>query len=204
MQERSKSASRLFSMLMRITVEASFSMPGGRLSEKRIDDAMNHLARHYGEVGRERIVDYCVCQVYRLSGFGAGYLLKWKLSHSFGEKAVTRFVTRNVGQKYYEDRWLKSHGLTREKLLRHIEDRSVHPMYKFIYPEYEDITKHRAISSAVGYYICGVSTLLWTPFSEVCRECSKAESCKVRTQKLYPELYRLRVAEYNERESGDE
>lgn len=200
MQEKSKQISRLFVLLVRLTVQSTFIMPGGRLAEKQIDDALDYLSKHYGEVGLERIVDYCVCQVYRISEFGADYLTKWKVSHSFGNKATTRFITRKPGQKYYEDKWLADFRLTREDLLSEIQERSTHPLFKFIYPDYEDATKRRALSSVVGYYICGASTLLWTPFSKVCRSCLKSEACKVRTQKLYPEIYRLRVAEYNRKE----
>ena len=200
MQEKSKCISRLFVLLVRQTVRPTFVMPGGRLAEKQVDDALDYLTKHYCEVGLERIVDYCVCQVYRVSAFGADYLPKWKVSHSFGVKALTRFVTRKPGQKYYEDRWLAGFKLTREDLLREIEDRGVHPLFRFIYPDYEDATKRRALSSEVGYYICGVSTLLWTPFSPVCRACAKAVKCQSRTQKLYPEIYRLRVAEFNGKE----
>lgn len=197
MQEKSKLMSRLFSMLIRLTVQPAFILPGGRLAEKRVDDALNYLSKHYGEVGLERIVDYCICQVYVVSQYGADYLPKWRLSHSFGNKALMRFITRKPGQKYYEDKWLAEYKLTREELSRQIEDRSVHPLYRFVYPDYEDTTKRRALSSVVGYYICGTSTLLWTPFSPICQLCTKVEACKLRTLKLYPEIYRLRVAEFN-------
>lgn len=200
MQSKSNQLSHLFVLLMRITVQSTFAMPGGRLAEKQIDHALDYLTKHYGEVGLERMVDYCVCQVYRVSEFGADYLPRWKVSHSFGVKALTRFVTRKPGQKYYEDKWLARFKQTREDLLHEIEDRSVHPLFRFIYPDYEDSTKRRALSSVVGYYICGASTLLWTPFSKVCQSCTKSEACKIRTQKLYPEIYRLRVAEFNGKE----
>lgn len=200
MQEKSKLISRLFVLLVRLTIQPTFTMPGGRLAEKQIDDALDYLTKHYGEVGLERMVDYCVCQVYRISEFGADYLPRWKVFHSFGVKVLTRFVTRKPGLKYYEDKWLARFKLTREDLLREIEDRSVHPLFRFIYPDYEDATKRRALSTEVGYYICGVSTLLWTPFSSVCRSCVKSKACKVRTKKLYPEIYRLRVAEFKGKE----
>lgn len=200
MQEKSKLTSRLFVLLVRLTVQSTFIMPGGRLAEKQIDDAIDHLTKHYGEVGLERIVDYCVYQVHRISGLGSAYMPRWKLSHSFGTNTAKRFIARKQGQKYYEDKWLSDFRLTRENLLQHIEDRSTHPLFRFIYPDYEDTTKRRALSSVVGYYICGASTLLWTPFSEVCQSCIKSEACKIRTQKLYPEIYRLRVAEYNGKE----
>lgn len=200
MQEKSKCISRLFVLLVRLTIQPTFAMPGGKLAERQIDNALDYLTKHYGEIGLERIVDYNVCQVRQISEYGTDYLPKWKLHHSFGTKALTRFVTRKPGQKYYEDKWLTSFKLTREDLLHEIEDRSVHPLFRFIYPDYEDATKFRALSTEAGYYICGVSTLLWTPFSSVCRACAKAVKCQSRTQKLYPEIYRLRVAEFSGKE----
>lgn len=200
MQEKSKLASRLFVLLVRLTMQSNFMMPGGRLAEKQIDDAIDHLSKHYGEVGLERVVDYCIYQVRRMGRFGSAYMPRWRLSHSFGENAVKRFITRKQGQKYYEEKWLADFRLTREDLFQYIEERSIHPLFRFIYPDYEDATKRRALSSEVGYYICGASTLLWTPFSKVCQSCTKSEACKVRTQKLYPEIYRLRVAEFNGKE----
>lgn len=204
MQENCKLASRLFTVLMRRSVFPAFAFPGGKVAERRMDACLNYLAAHYGMVGLERIVDFCVCQVYAISRFTPEYLLKWKLSHSFGERACVRFVTRKPGQKYYEDRWLKDYGLDREQLQNMIEDRSVHPFYRFIYPSWEDHTKRRAVSTEAGYFICAASTLLWTPFSPVCSSCSLSEACQTRTRHLYPELYRIRVAEYQAKEGGNE
>ena len=148
MQEKSKLASRLFVLLVRLSVQSSFIMPGGRLAEKQIDDAIECLTKHYGEVGLERIVDYCVYQVHRISGFGSAYMPRWRLSHSFGTNTVKRFIARKPGQKYYEDKWLADHRLTREDLLQYIEERSTHPLFRFIYPDYEDATKRREIGRA--------------------------------------------------------
>lgn len=204
MKENSKSMSYLFTVLMRRSVFPGFAFPGGKIAEQRVDACLDYLTLHYGTVGLERIVNFCVCQVYAISGFSPGYLLKWKLSHSFGERACVRFVTRKPGQKYYEDRWLKDCGLDRERLQGIIEDRGVHPFYRFIYPSWEDRTKRRAVSTEAGYFICAASTLLWTPFSLVCRMCRFSDVCQKRTQHLYPELYRIRIAEYQAKEDGNE
>ncbi len=134
MQSNSKLMSRLFTVLMRRTVLPGFVFPGGKVAERRVDACLEYLSLTFGTVGLERIVDFCICQVYAVSRFTPDYLLKWKLSHSFGERACVRFVTRKPGQKYYEDRWLKEHSLTREYLLGLIEDRQVHPYYRFINP----------------------------------------------------------------------
>ena len=130
MQSNSKLMSRLFTVLMRRTVLPGFVFPGGKVAERRVDACLGYLSLTFGTVGLERIVDFCICQVYAVSRFTPDYLLKWKLSHSFGERACVRFVTRKPGQKYYEDRWLKEHSLTREYLLGLIEDRQVHPLYQ--------------------------------------------------------------------------
>lgn len=204
MQSNSKLMSRLFTVLMRRSVFPGFVFPGGKVAERRVDNCLDYLTAHYGMTGLERIVDFCVCQVYTISKFGPDYLLKCKLSHSFGERACVRFVTRKPGQKYYEDRWLGDYGLDREQLQAIIEDRSIHPFYRFIYPSWEDHTKRRAVSTEAGYFICAASTLLWTPFSPVCRLCSSSKECRTRTFRLYPELYRIRVAEYESKEAGYE
>lgn len=73
-------------------------------------------------------------------------------------------------------------------------------MYLFVAPHWEEQTKSRLLSTEVGYYICGSSTLLWSPFSESCGKCTYAEKCRERTAKLYPELLRIRLAEFEERE----
>nr|DAP23305.1 MAG TPA: hypothetical protein [Caudoviricetes sp.] len=113
--------------------------------------------------------------------------------HSFGRKALERFARNTSTHRYWEDRWLKEHGLSRGGLLHEVRDRSQHPLAKFLYPEYEDATKCRRIGTEAGLYVCSLSTLLWTPLSPVCRECTMAEKCREMTCERYPELYRLRV-----------
>ncbi len=56
------------------------------------------------------------------------------------------------------------------------------------------------LSTEVGYYICGASTLLWTPFSPACRACIRAALCRKRTEMIYGELYRIRMEEYSGKE----
>ena len=203
MQENSKLMSRLFTVLMRRSVIPGFVFPGGRVAERQVDSCLEYLRLAFGTVGSERIVDFCICQVYVISRFTQDYLLKWKPGHSFGKRACVRFVTRKAGQKYYEDRWLNRYNLTREYLRGIIEDRQVHPYYRFINPAWEEHTKRRAVSTQAGYYICAASTLLWTPFSPVCRICRFSDACQKRTRHLYPELYRIRIAEYQAKEGGN-
>lgn len=196
MQKLNKQAIRLFCFLMRKTLMPTFNFPGGRLASDKVDTCLKSLTNEYGEVGLERLVDFCICQVYTIHNYGVDYIPKWKLSHSLGDRALERFTTRKQGQKFFEDRWLKEYGLSRHLLCEYIEDRSEHPYFKFINPQYEEVTKRRLLSSELGYYICGISTLMWTPFSPSCTACENAEKCEIRTQKLYPEIYRIRVAEH--------
>lgn len=184
---------------MRQTGWQNFTFPGGGLSERTISACLITLQKLYGEVGSERLVDYCVCQGYAMSGYSANYQNQWKITHSFGNKAIVRFTKSNAGRRYYEDCWLKEHGLSRNVLLACIVDRSEHPYHRFIYPEYEDHTKHRLLSTEAGYTVCALSTLLWTPFSPVCRVCKLTNACQERTKEILPELYRIRCEAWREK-----
>ena len=114
---------------------------------------------------------------------------------------MERFARSTKAHRYWEDRWLKEHGLSRGALLQEVRDRSEHPLAKFIYPEYEDATKLRRIGTEAGLYVCCQSTLMWTPLSPVCSECAMAERCRKMTHERYPELYRLRAERQGKEES---
>ncbi len=187
---------RVFSFLVREMMEPSFRFPGGGIAQRQISDCLEKLGDGTGSLSREKIVDFCICQVFIASKHKDGYLGYWKPSHSFGNKALTRFTNTSHGQRYYEDQWLAGKGLSRAALLDLFRDRSVHPLAKFIYPESEDRTKKRHRGSEAGLYICSVSTLMWTPFSPVCAACPSAEACREMTRRRYPELYRIRVEEH--------
>lgn len=191
---------RAFTGLMRRTVAASFTFPGGGAALRTVGGCVKALEKNHGALERERIADFCICQVYALSRFGKEYLSRWRVSHSFGTKAQERFAGTTKGKRYWEDRWLTAAGLNRGDVVRWIEDRRQHPLYRFIYPEYEEATKRRMLSTQVGYYICGASTLLWTPFSPACRACGLAGACRKRTEMLYGELYRIRIEQYSGKE----
>lgn len=199
--EKSSCMAKVFTLLMRRLVVPSFAFPGGGAAQRIVNSCVEALEARYGALERERIADYCICQVYALSRFGKGYLSRWRVSHSFGTKAQERFVAATRGKRYWEERWLSAAGLSRTDVVRMIEDRRQHPLYRFINPEYEETTKKRMLSTEVGYYICGASTLLWTPFSPSCRVCTRAALCRKRTEKMYGELYRIRIEEYSRKEN---
>lgn len=190
-----------FTGLMRRMVLPSFIFPGGGATSRAVENCIEALEKSSGALERERIADFCICQVYALSRFGKEYLVRWRVTHSFGRKAQERFAKTSREKRYWEDRWLMTETLTRADVCRWLQDRRKHPLYRFIYPEYEEATKRRMLSTSVGYYICGVSTLLWTPFSSTCRECELAEACRQRTEQQYGELYRIRIEEWSGKET---
>lgn len=196
-----KQTALVFTTIIKKMIDPSFSIKNlnGGSAIKTLDTCLDWLENSgYGELSLERIVDYCVCQAYAISRYDDDYLDKWNIAHSFGQKATDRFSKTSKEIKYYEDKWLSSGSIHRLDLVKLISDKKDHPQHKFLYPEYEDVTKSRMLNTDAGYYICGRSTLLWTPFSPICGKCQKAESCKKRTESEYPELYRIRLEEYNE------
>ena len=195
-----KYVGQVFSFLMKL-VYPSFVFPRGGIAQKSISDCLNALQKKHMTLSRERIVDFCLCQAYAISRFERNYKNKWKVSHSFGEKAIERYFSQTPAQKRYQDRWLKENGLSRNMLVSLFQDRSKHPLYKFIYPEYEEATKSRLPGTLAGFYICQVSTMLWTPLSPTCNKCPFTEKCRKITQHKYFELYRIRTEEFNERGS---
>lgn len=190
-------AAQVFTLLMR-KEHAGFIFPAGPLACRTVEECLQALQRQYITLGRERIVDFCICQVYALSSFGAEYLLRWRVSHSFGVKARKRYAAQTPVQEYFQDKWLRSHGLSRGGLRSLFADRSHHPLYKFLFPEYEERTKGRLCGTEAGFHVCRMSTLLWTPFSAVCSRCTFSSPCREITQRRYHELYRLRLEEFNE------
>ena len=191
-EKKIKDFVQVFTIIMRHAVSPEFTFPGGGIAARCVANCIEQLEKEYIQLSQERIVDYCVCQTYAISRFSKEYMTRWKAGHSFGAKAFSRFKRTRQACKYYEDRWLHANRLSRSFLLESIQDKSKHPLYKYVYPDHEDRTKSRACGTDAGYYICGISTLLWTPLSPICRKCIKAGKCKERTKKMYPELYRHR------------
>lgn len=193
MQRESKIMRKMFIHILRQTTSQSASFPEGGLISKKIMSCIAKLTSHYSTLGAERIADYCIFQIYRMSCMTDQNKRRWRVANAFTESAVRSFVSRSDGCKYYEDRWLEQFNLGRKELAGYFETRSTHPMARFIYPEYEERTKLRAISTEAGYCICLLSTMLWTPFSKACQECIFATRCRGRTMLKFPELYRIRI-----------
>lgn len=197
-ERKIRAITNIFSILMKTTVAPAFIFPKGGIATRAVSSCLEVLEEIYnGQVSNERIIDFCICQVHAISRFEKGYYAKWKVTHSFGKKAIERFKGNKQVHKHYEDKWLKEYKLSRGALLMEIQDRREHPLNAYIFPQHEESTKKRGLSTPVGYYICGISTLLYTPFSLACRNCCNAKKCIERTIKIFPELYRIRMEKYN-------
>ena len=203
-QEQVKYVARVFSYLMRMTLNGKFVFPGGHITDNTILSCIEALRESFQSgLSEERLNDFCICQVYAVSGYGRPYLSRWKVSHSFGKKAIGRFTHNTRQRRFYQDKWLEAHGLTREGIGLEFRDRKEHPLAKFIYPEFEDQTKLRMHNTQAGFYICQLSTLLWTPFSVACLTCNYQNRCKEITGKKYGELLRIRQEELK-KQTGNE
>ncbi|MDR2913410.1 MAG: hypothetical protein LBV74_01010 [Tannerella sp.] len=165
-------AKRVFAFLVKQTANPVFVFPGGGAVQKTVSACMDSLEYHLScELSPERITDYCICQACAVHSFGKDYLRKWNVSHSFGQKAIQRFLDSNSKKKYFEDVWLRKNRLSRTAILEIFQDRRLHPLARFIFPEYEETTKKRLLNTEAGFCICILSTLLWTPFSGACNAC---------------------------------
>lgn len=197
-QELNKKITRVFTFLIRQQISPGFRFPEGAVSSRIIRACTNALQEQFSEaLSDERIVDYCVCQVYAISKFDEKYITRWNVSHSFGKKALERFDCTHAGKKFYEDKWLKGLGVNRDDLIELIRDRSRHPLFRYVYPEFEDGTKKRIPDVEARFLVCRISTMLWSPFSPVCRACQASQRCQNILKRTNPELYRLRIEEYS-------
>ena len=105
---------RLFTRLVRTTVWADFVFPTGGKSDRQLGMCFDGLCREVVSVSAERLSDFCICQTYAISGYDTAYRRKWNVSHSFGKKAIGRYLRSGKERRYREDRWLKSFGLSRQ------------------------------------------------------------------------------------------
>lgn len=197
--ERSEALRRLFTLLVRHTIQPSFRFPGAGAARRTLEACIATLDEKLPYVGSECLVDFCVSQAYRMACLQAPAGRRWTVAHAFGKRAVERYLEQRPAMRYFEDRWLESCRISREALIRKIERPREHPYACFLYPEYEEPTKRRRISTPAGYAVCCISTLLWTPFSPSCRRCSNAPQCRDATRRLYPELFRLRCQAWQQK-----
>lgn len=187
--ENEKSTTNLITVyteIIRRLIDPNFRFSKGGATIKKIAKFLDIFEHEFGAVTNERLVDFCVATayLYKDRAFTVGHLL--------GKAAVTRLKTKANGSKFYEDRWLSKAQLSRSQLVDMIKDRSEHPHAKYIFMASEEGTKMRMLNVDVGFTICQLSTLGWSPLSQACQLCNFVEDCKLETQRKYPELYRLR------------
>ena len=116
---------RLFTRLLRAAVWPDFQFPSGGKADRQLSACFDLLCREAGTVSPERLSDFCICQVYALSGYAPSYRGKWNISHSFGRKAADRYLHSGKERRYWEDRWLKGFGLSRDSLTQAVENLSL-------------------------------------------------------------------------------
>lgn len=188
-----KSFVTVFTELMQPII-FGFKFPNGGAANKAVKNMAALLNSKCGDVSRERIIDYCVCQVYFIHQQGDEYVkLKWKISHSFGQKAFERYISNNSRRQHYENKWLQDIGKSRGDFLTTIQDKKDHPESKFINPVWEERDKMRMHNTRSGFTICGRATTLWCPSSKACQSCVWADECKQIAGVLFPEIIRLRI-----------
>ena len=182
----------VFTEIQRRLVNPTFKFSQGGATIRTLSNFLDLLAKEFGSVTKERLVDFCICTAYAFRE-----RTNWTIKQAFGPAAIKRLKDKKRGTKFYEDAWLSSAQLSRQYLTNLIIDRSEHPQAKYIYVHSEEATKKRLLNQEVGYLICQSSTLGWSPVSETCKQCNFIESCKQETQRKFPELYRIRI-EYGE------
>ncbi len=84
-----------------------FCVPTGGKSDRQLGMCFDGLCREVVSVSAERLSDFCICQTYAISGYDTAYRRKWNVSHSFGKKAIGRYLRSGKERRYREDRWLK-------------------------------------------------------------------------------------------------
>ena len=191
----------VFDKLVKETLWSDFKLERRGLNERYISSCYDKLSKQY-TISSECLVDFCVCQVSTMTTHDKNYKKMWNISHSFGDKAIYRYSIYDNRRRYYDDRWLVCNGLSRQKLMSLVDIKNEHPLSKYIYPEYEEHTKYINHSSEIGYIICGTSTFMWTPFSPICTNCTKAELCKERTKHVFPHLYIMRCQAWDKQQRG--
>lgn len=187
-----KHITTVFTAIVKKMVNPSYKFPKGGATIRTLTTFIALMEREFGSVTNERLVDACITGIYPLRE-----RKQWKLNQIFGTQTIKRIKGLTKGHLYYQNKWLESANISRNDLINLIQDRSKHPLAKFIYVHSEETTKKRHLNQNAGYLICQLSTLGWAPLSDSCQQCVFTDDCKKETQRKYPEIYRLRI------ENGD-
>lgn len=178
---------KVYQAITRRVYNNGYQIPGGGRTHDFMSRFVNKMIGIYGDLSDERIVDYCVSLLhYRRN------MKNFSFKMVFGPTSVDKYLGFKDGKKHFENKWLDENGFSRSQLLSIISIQKDHPHSKYIYVEAEDVTKRRAIKLGLIPMLCARTTTMWTPFSPVCRSCGSSRECEIETERLFPELTRLR------------
>lgn len=191
-----KQIKSIYTEIEKRLVDPSFKFPNGGATNKKLSKWIKDFSNLCGgDINSSRIVDYCIFQIHK----NRNAQFQQKLAPNvFGKTALDKYKQMSSREKaFMENQWLSEAQLTRAYLNSLIsEQKQEHPQAKYIYMEAEESTKKRCLNTQVGYTICQISTLMWSPFSETCNMCTNAQDCMKETERKYPELYRIRIEKY--------
>lgn len=187
-----KQLTTVFTEIQKRLVDSTYRFPKGGAATRIISVFLDQLEKEFGTVTSERLVDVCVTIAYTYRE-----RTKWSLKQAFTPAAIKKMKESKRGVLFYQNQWLESKSLSRNSLLRLIKDRKEHPQAKFIYIQAEEATKRRQLNRKTGFLLCQLSTLGWSPLSEMCGQCNFVEDCKRETERKYPEIFRLRIEHGN-------
>ena len=182
----------VYRAIMRAALPKAKDFGGGMKERAMMERYVSFLQNKYKTVTEERIVDYCISMAHYRRNTDPLFV-----TTVFCTPSLVRYVEFDYQKKYFEDKWMEAHGLTRNGLIALIKNTSKHSLSRYIYMRAEDTTKRRSVERWLGPMFCERSTTMYSPFSPVCRdECKFASTCMIRTQQLYPELLRIRLEEW--------
>ena len=182
----------VYRAIMRKALPKAKDFGGGVKERAMMERYVSFLQNKYKAVTEERIVDYCISMAHYRRNTDPLFV-----TTIFCTPSLVRYVEFDYKKKYFEDKWLADHGLSRDELIVLIKDRGKHKLSRYIYMRAEDSTKRQSVDRWLGPIFCERSTTMYSPFSPVCRDdCKFVDVCKTRTQQLYPELLRIRLEEW--------
>lgn len=192
-----KQIKTVYTEIVKRLIDPSFVFPeGGKVNRQLSKFIVDFSKLCGGEFNTSRLVDYCVFQCHK--NRNAQYQ-RTLAPNTFGSTALQKYLSMSSKSKsFVEDQWLSEVELTRA-YLNSLICKKEHPQAKYIYMPSEEGTKKRSINTEVGFVICSMSTLMWSPFSPACQSCINVDRCKQETALKYPELYRIRIEKYGER-----
>ena len=91
-------------------IDPSFKLSKGGATIRTITNFLKLLKDEYGGISAERIVDYCVCNLYAFRQRST-----WNIKSILGPSGIERLNNNKRGNIYYENKWLNELSLDRSK-----------------------------------------------------------------------------------------